>query len=297
MGACIASNSGTPPLDIVGGPLQAIVYEMPVASAQVKSAVILAAVYADGTTEVIEKVHTRDHTERMLRALGVPIRRQGDAITVKGGIAPRPFDLRLPGDPSSAAFFLAAGALTGGTIEVQNLLVNETRLGFVRTLAAMGAQVETCGETESLGEPIGSVRVRGAVRNAVTVEAAEVPSLIDELPLVALLATQTRGTTTVSGAAELRVKETDRIETVVDGLRRLGADIEPLPDGFRVSGPTDLRGADVQSSGDHRVAMMLAVAGLIASGTTVVHGVEAADISFPGFASRLAQMGGAIETV
>ncbi len=297
MGAHVGTRDGKAPLEIRGGDLHGIDYRSPVGSAQVKSAVLLAGVYADGETRVTEPAKSRDHTERMLSALGVPVRISGTEASIRGGGRPSPFDADLPGDPSSAAFLIAAGVLTGGSVIAENLLLNETRTGFSRILARMGADVEATVDRNVVGEPAGKLRVGGTVQKPVSIESSEVPALIDELPLVALLGTQVSGVTSVRGAGELRVKETDRIVATVDALRSLGADIEARPDGFDVRGPTSLRGAEVSANGDHRLAMMLAVAGLVASGSTTIHGADAADVSFPGFRAELSRLGGTIEAL
>jgi 3-phosphoshikimate 1-carboxyvinyltransferase len=216
-------------------------------------------------------------------------------VTLRGGQRPQPFDLAVPGDISSAAFLFAAAALSGGDVTVWDVGVNPTRAAFLETLVRMGASVEMSDQKEQMGEPRANVRVTGPIEHPIRLGASEVPALIDELPLIALLATQAPGTSEVTGAAELRVKESDRIATVVGWLRQLGADIQELPDGFVVRGPTPLRGAGVESQGDHRLAMMLAVAGTIASGETVVEGAEAAAVSFPEFASVLHTLEGRID--
>jgi 3-phosphoshikimate 1-carboxyvinyltransferase len=297
MGATIRSDGGRAPLAIDGGELRPIRYTLPVASAQVKSAILLAGLFARGTTEVVEPVPARDHTERMLTATGVPVSREGNTVEIKGGVRPSPFTLSVPGDISSAAFLLAGAALTGGEVTVANVGVNRTRTGFLNVLERMGAQVDITGERCEAGEPIADVTVRGASRRPVTLGAEEVPALIDELPLVALLATQAEGASVVSGAAELRVKESDRIATVTAQLRRLGAEIEELPDGFAVRGPVRLAGAAVDSGGDHRLAMLLAIAGCLASGETIVEGAEASAVSYPGFERGLGALGGRIDVI
>jgi 3-phosphoshikimate 1-carboxyvinyltransferase len=297
MGASIETNGGTAPIKVRGSQLTGVSYRSPVASAQVKSAILFAGVFAEGETAVHEPARSRDHTERMLAALGVPVRVSGTTASVLGGQRPQAFRATLPGDPSSAAFFFAAAALTGGQIEIDGLLLNETRSRFLDVLERMGARVERQVEREEIGEPVGSVSVRGDVTQAVHVGADEVPGLIDELPLVALLATQSDGVSEIRGAAELRLKETDRIDAVVTSLRAMGADIEALPDGFVVRGPTPLAGTEMDSRGDHRVAMMLAVAGVAAEGTTTIEGAEAADVSLPSFATLLQEVGGAIHAV
>jgi 3-phosphoshikimate 1-carboxyvinyltransferase len=295
MGAVVRTTNGSAPLEIRGGHLHGIDYHSPVSSAQIKSAVLLAGVYAEGETQVTEPARSRDHTERMLSALGVPVRVVGSTVCIRGGSRPESFDADLPGDPSSAAFLLSAAVLTGGHVRVDNLLLNETRAGFIRVLERMGAVVKAAVQRDVIGEPAGSLQVGGQVQRATSVEPSEVPALIDELPLVALLGTQVDGVTSVRGAEELRVKETDRIATTVDALRAMGAQIEACRDGFDVRGPTVLKGAEISAEGDHRLAMMLAVAGLIARGPTTILGAEAADVSFPGFRRELTRLGGAID--
>lgn len=297
MGASVRTTNGTAPLQIRGGYLHGIHYHSPVSSAQIKSAVLVAGIYAQGETWVTEPAKSRDHTERMLSALGVPVHVTGTTASIVGGRRPATFDADLPGDPSSAAFLLAAGVLTGGDVRADNLLLNETRTGFSRVLSRMGAEVEAEAQRDVIGEPVGSLRVAGSVRKAASVEPCEVPTLIDELPLVALLGTQVDGVTSVRGAEELRIKETDRIATTVHALRAMGADIEARGDGFDVRGPSPLRGAEVSARGDHRLAMMLAIAGLIASGSTTILGAEAADVSFPSFRREICRLGGAIDVV
>lgn len=295
MGASVTTDRGHAPIRIGGAALHGIHYETPVASAQIKSAILLAGVYAHGETCVTEPAASRDHTERMLAALGVPVRVGARTVTVDGGTIPLPFAASLSGDPSSAAFFLAAAALTGGRVTAENLLLNPTRTGFVDVLRRMGVEVSVQVEREELGEPVGTITVAGMPMNQIAITRDEVPSLIDELPLVALLGTQVDGTTSVRGAEELRVKETDRIEAVVTLLRAMGSEIEDLPDGFLVHGPTRLSAAHLDSRGDHRLAMMAAVAGLIADGTTTVEGADAAAVSFPSFASSIRSMGGEVD--
>jgi 3-phosphoshikimate 1-carboxyvinyltransferase len=295
MGAAVATRDGVPPLEITGARLNGIHYQTPVASAQVKSAVLLAGVYASGETSVTEPVPSRDHTERMLDALGVPVRISGTTASISGGSLPRPLIAGLPGDPSSAAFFFAAASLTGGQVVAENMLLNPTRLGFGRVLERMGVRVQSDVRRHAVGEPVGTMEVEGPPTRAVTIAADEVPSLIDELPLVALLATQISGVTSVRGAAELRTKETDRIEAVASSLGAMGANVQALPDGFEVRGPTVLSAAELDSRGDHRLAMTLSVAGLIANGITTIAGAEAAEISFPNFPDTLRRLGADLE--
>ena len=287
MGAVVdTAPDGRPPLRIAGGELCGIRYRLPVASAQVKSAVLLAGLRAEGQTVVEEPVPTRDHTERLLAAMGVAVER-GEVGRVSWVGVRRSdlsgLDLRVPGDASSAAMVGAAAALLPGSlVTVAGVSVNPTRTAFIQLLARMGAAVEV-GETVGAVEPSADLTIRAQRLRAVTVEPGEVPLLVDELPLLALLATQAEGTTVVTGAAELRVKETDRISVLARGLRQLGADIEELPDGFAVTGPTPLAGGRVDSGGDHRLAMVFSLAGLVAREEVVVQGAEFIGDSFPEF--------------
>ena len=281
------------PLAIVGGSLKGVEYTLPVASAQVKTAVLTAGLLAEGETTVIEPLASRDHSELMLDYLGADIRVDvdRDSGVRRISVRRRPFaakDIDIPGDISSAAFFIAAGVLAAnGTVEVTDVGLNPTRTGFLEVLARMGAALDIKDERASAGEPVGSVIASRSSLHGIEIGGAIIPRLIDELPLVALLATQAEGRTVVRDAAELRVKETDRITLVAAELNRLGARVAPTDDGFVIDGPTPLKGAVAQSHGDHRLAMMLAVAALVADGETVIEGVEAVDVSFPDFFDRL----------
>jgi 3-phosphoshikimate 1-carboxyvinyltransferase len=298
MGARIdAREDRFPPFTVHGAALNGIDYELPVASAQVKSCVLLAGLVTDATT-VIEPVPSRDHTERMLAAAGAPIARSADAAgggfrTTVGNTDELELDVvEVPGDPSSAAFLIAAGVLVKGSrLVLERVGVNWTRSGFLRILERMGAIVladlEAPGTFQAL-EPIADIDVTGAPIEATTVQAEEVPLAIDELPLVALLGCFADGETVVRGAAELRIKESDRIATVVDGLRGLGAIIEALPDGFAVTGTGRLRGGRLDAHGDHRLALLGAVAGLASEEGVEVVGMEAAEVSYPRFADDVA---------
>jgi len=294
MGAEIETSDGHAPVSIRGRRLTGIRYRLPVASAQVKSAVLLAGLDAEGETTVSEPIPTRDHTERLLSALGLDITLDGKDVTIRPGIVPG-FRFDIPGDPSSAAFAAAAALLSGGEVTIRNVSLNTHRLGFFRGIQRMGADVEIRTGGERLGEPVGDIRVSGRVQSPLLIEPGDVPSLIDEIPLLALLATQAEGRSVIRGARELRVKETDRILAVAEILGRLDASIVPLDDGFVIDGPSRLRGATIQSHGDHRLAMMGAVAGMRADGETVVNGVEVADVSYPGFAADLHRLGGTID--
>jgi 3-phosphoshikimate 1-carboxyvinyltransferase len=297
MGASISTQDGSAPLDIAASSLHGIQYTLPVASAQVQSAILLAGLFATGTTTVVEIVPARDHTERMLAALGLNIQRHGHAVEVQCGRVPDAFALTVPGDISSAAFLWAAAALTGGEVTIDSVGLNPTRSALLGVLERMGARITVSSEHEEAGEPRGTTSVSGRIERPIHIRAEDVPGLVDELPLVALLATQVSGDSVVEGAGELRVKETDRIAAVARELRVMGANIEERPDGWRIRGGTPLRGGQVQSHGDHRLAMMLAVAGAGAQGETVIEGTEVAAVSFPGFASVFASLGGVIDEV
>jgi 3-phosphoshikimate 1-carboxyvinyltransferase len=299
MGARIEARDGRfPPFTVHGATLSGIDYELPVASAQVKSCVLLAGLVTDSTT-VIEPVASRDHTERMLLAAGAPVQRAGDLHagfqTTVGNADELELEvIDVPGDLSSAAFLIAAGVLVPGSrLVLEHVGVNWTRAGFLRILERMGAIV--LGEVEAPGsfgalEPVADLDVTGAPIEGTVVEPHEVPLAIDELPLVALLGCFAEGETVVRGAGELRVKESDRIATVVDGLRGLGADIEALPDGFAVRGGGGLRGGRIDAHGDHRLALLGAVAGLASAEGVEVVGMEAASVSYPGFVEDIARL-------
>lgn len=296
MGACISTRDGFAPLEISQSDLHGIRYTLPVASAQVKSAVLLAGLFATGVTAVIETVPARDHTERMLASLGLHIRRLGLMVEVERGPAPQAFSTTVPGDMSSAAFLYAAAVMTGGEVMIEGVGLNPSRTAILDVLARMGARVTIAVEHEETGEPRGSTSVSGSIEHPIHIRAAEVPGLVDELPLIALLATRAPGDSIIEGAQELRVKETDRVAAVAQELRQLGAEIEERPDGWRIKGGPQLRGGNVQSHGDHRLAMMLAVAGASAARETVIDGAEASAVSFPQFAAAFASLDGVIET-
>ena len=296
MGAEVrTSDSGSPPLEVRGHrPLHAIEWESPVASAQVKSAILLAGLSADGDTTVAEPRPTRDHTERMLRMCGVGVRGDGARVTLTPA-AVQPFGMRIPGDLSSAAFFLAlAAGRRGWRITCPNVTLNPGRTGFLDAIGAMGARI-TVEEGEPAGgvEPVGTVTVEGADLHGVLLDGELIPRCIDEIPVLAALATQAHGTTRIRDAAELRVKESDRIAAVAEGLRALGADVEEFDDGLEIAGPTRLQPAAVDSHGDHRLAMAWGVAGSLAipgAGVTVIDGAEAVTVSDPTFFDDLAQL-------
>ncbi len=284
------------PLAIRGGELRAIKHLSPVASAQVKSCILLAGLRAAGVTEITEPTLSRDHTERMLRAFGASLDVQicsegAHRVRLRGGQALEAQQLTVPGDFSSAAFWIAAALLLPSSdLMIEQVGVNPTRTGLLEALAQGGVHLEWSDLDEQGGEPIGTLRVRSQPLGAMRVGGALIPALIDEVPILALIATQAHGTTEIRDAAELRVKESDRIETIATELRKMGAQIETLPDGLRVHGPTPLHGAEVQSYGDHRIAMTLAIAGLLAQGETLVHDTACVQTSFPEFETLLHQL-------
>ncbi len=304
MGATVLGREGghRPPLAIQGGALQGIDYSLPVASAQVKSAMLLAGLYAEGPTTLHVPGPARDHTERMLRAMGCALQgpesepgTPGHTVQVLPVERLLAADLIVPGDLSSAAFVIVAAALLPGSeAVVRSVGMNPTRTGLLDVLRAMGAELVVEGERTVSGEPVADLAVRGSELCGIEVGGAVVVRMIDEFPILAVAATQAEGETIVRDASELRVKETDRIGTAVEELRRLGAEIEPRPDGFVVRGPTQLKGTRVYSHGDHRLAMALTVAGLIASGETIVEDTGCIEDSFPGFQSTLARLGGQV---
>jgi 3-phosphoshikimate 1-carboxyvinyltransferase len=284
MGASIATTNGRLPMTIKGGGLHGITYDMPIASAQVKSALLIAGLFAEGRTTVVEPAPSRDHTERMLRAMGVPVESTEGKISIDGPVSPKATVIRIPGDISSAAFLIVATiCLHDSEIYLPSIGVNETRSGVLEVLTAMGANVEVVNRDTYLEEPVGDIIAKSSTLHGVRVEPDMVPTMIDELPVLALAATQAEGETVVTGAAELRHKESDRITSIVTNLTALGATIEARDDGFVVRGPTPLHGAKVNSHGDHRMAMTLAVAAFIADGTTDITSANAIDVSYPGF--------------
>jgi 3-phosphoshikimate 1-carboxyvinyltransferase len=288
MGARIHSSDGRPPLTIEGtSRLSPIDFEPDVPSAQVKSCVLLAGLHTEGITRVVERLPTRDHTERALEAFGVEVLRAGTAVAVRGGQRLAARIVNVPGDISSAAFWMvAAASLPGSEITLEEVGLNPTRTGIVDVIRRFGADVEVEEGRATAGEPVGTVTVRHFGLGPVEITPGEVPGVIDELPVLAALATH-GGELTVSGAAELRVKESDRISALANGLRRMGATIEEAPDGFHVRGGNKLRGGEVDAENDHRLAMAFAIAALGASGPTTIHDAGAAAVSYPEFFSVL----------
>ena len=296
MGASIGSHDGRPPLNVHGGrSLQAIHYDLPVASAQVKSAVLLAGLYADGTTSVCEPAVTRDHTERMLTAMGVEVRREDGRIAVEGGQELAGGTVRVPGDLSSAAFVLLAACISDSAdILIRNVGINPTRTGVIDILRAMGASIELENEDLHSGEPVADIRVRASQLRAIDVDPALVSLAIDEFPVLFVAAACAKGTTRFSGIGELRVKESDRIGAMAAGLRELGIQVDETEDGAVVHGG-QLDGGSVQSFGDHRIAMSLAIAGTVAGGAVSVQQTDAVATSFPGFVDLFRELGARIE--
>jgi 3-phosphoshikimate 1-carboxyvinyltransferase len=293
MGARVETTDGHAPVVVEGASLRPIRYELPVASAQVKSCVLLAGLYArGGPTTVVERVPTRDHTERLLASLGVGVRGRGREVAVDPVDSLPPLSLDIPGDFSSAApFLVAVTLLSGSELRIHGVNLNPTRTGFLDVLERMGARIAVYNRRSTGGEPVGDLDVRSAELVATAIGPDEVPSLVDELPLFALAASMARGDSVVRGAAELRVKESDRIESVTMSLRALGVRISASDDGFRVRGvPTRPRGGGMHSRGDHRIAMLGAVAGLVSREGVEVEGSEAVAISFPGFFELLSSV-------
>ena len=288
MGARIDANDDRAPLIVTGSPLQGRHHVLPVASAQVKSALLLAGLAASGPTTIVEPMPTRDHSERLLAAMGAELRVEAGTVELRPSHRPlRSIDLTVPGDFSSASYWLAAAAMRPGwSVTIQGLGLNSTRTAFLRLLESMGAEVVVELRSGEI-EPLGSVTVVGDQLRAIDLGAADVAAAIDEIPALVAVATQAEGVTRIEGAAELRVKESDRIAGMAEGLRRMGARVDERPDGISVHGPTALRGTTVGSNGDHRIAMALAIAGLVASGPTTIADADCVAVSYPGFFSEL----------
>ena len=289
MGAKISASAGErPPLKISGGHLKAIDYRMPVASAQVKSAILFAGLFAGGETRIEEPVRTRDHGEVALRAFGAEVIRQRNEARIAGGQRLHGISATIPGDISSAAFFLCAAALfPGSRLTINNLLMNPTRARLLDVLIQLGVHISVTQLEEHHGELVGTVQAEGKSLSGATIAGADTAALIDELPVLAAIAPYTKDGIEIRDARELRVKESDRIAVVAANLRAMGAEVEEREDGMRVSGGKTLHGAELQSQGDHRIAMAFAVAALHATGDTLIHDAGAADVSYPGFFSTL----------
>ncbi|MDX6627102.1 MAG: 3-phosphoshikimate 1-carboxyvinyltransferase [Solirubrobacterales bacterium] len=300
MGADLSAREDRlPPLAVRGAPLRGITYEMPIASAQVKSCLLFAGLLAEGETTVIERHPSRDHSERMLAAAGAdltveplgPDGSEGNAVVIRPAERLEPGEIVVPADISSAAFFIVAASLVAGSeVTLEDVGVNPTRTGLLTILARMGAEIEVEPRGEAGGEPVASVTVRPSALTATEVGGAEIPLAIDELPLVALAACFAEGTTTIRDAAELRRKESDRVETVTAALTALGGEVEATEDGMVISGTGGLRGGAIESHGDHRIAMLGAVAGIASREGVEVGGMDAAAVSYPGFEADLGSL-------
>ena len=289
MGAKITAQSGgRPPLHVTGGKLTGIRYNMPVASAQVKSCLLFAGLFAAGETAVVEPIRTRDHSELALRAFGAELKQQGNEVRIAGGQQLRAIEAMVPGDISSGAFFLcAAGLFPGSQLVIEDLLMNPTRARLLDVLILMGIGISVTQIREQHGELRGTVKVEGRDLKGITIAGADTAALIDEIPVLAAIAPYTTGGVEIRDARELRVKESDRIAAIAANLRAMGAQVEERDDGLKIPGNQKLRGAEIDSLGDHRIAMAFAVAALRAEGETRIRGAEAAVISYPGFSNAL----------
>jgi len=286
MGATVAAREDNrfPPLAIRGGDLRGIRYEMPVASAQVKTSILLAGLHASGMTEVVEPVKSRDHTERMLPLFGVRVEEDGPCVRLAGVARPVAAEITVPGDFSSAAFFIGAALMVEGSeVRARDVGLNPLRTGLLEVFRRMGAHISVENEKLVSGEPVGDLVCRHSALKGVEVGHGEIPAMVDEFPVLCAVASRAEGVTTIKGASELRIKESDRITAMADGLRAMGVEVEEYTDGLSIKGTETLKGARVLSMGDHRIAMAFAVAALAADGATVIEGAEAADISFPGY--------------
>jgi 3-phosphoshikimate 1-carboxyvinyltransferase len=281
-------NGEFTPLSVIGGPLSGITYELPVASAQVKSALLLAGLQASGETVIIEPVKTRDHTERMITLFGGEVAADGQTIRIRGGQTLTGTEIHVPGDISSAAFFLAAGAIVPDSeITLRNVGLNPTRTGIIEVLQQMGADISIEPYENGSAEPAGDITIRTSNLKGTVIEGSLIPRLIDEIPIIALLATQAEGETVIKDAEELKVKETNRIDTVVNELSKLGAVITATEDGMVIKGKSSLSGGTVSSHGDHRIGMMLAVAAAVSTGEVQLQLKDAISVSYPSFFDHL----------
>ena len=298
MGARIwgRQNASLAPLAISGGGLRAVSFRSPVASAQVKSAVLLAGLYAEGETVVQEPAPSRDHTERMLAAFGAPVRAEGTTASVRGPVVLTGRDVIVPGDISSAAFLIVGALMVPGSeLTVEGVGVNPTRTGLIDVLREMGGEIQVVNERVEAGEPVGDIMARTSELHGVRVGGDLIPRLVDEIPILAVAAAVARGETVITDAQELRVKESDRLATTAEMIRAFGGRVEERPDGLVITGVTSLRGAECISHGDHRIAMSAVVAALAADGETVVHDTGCISTSFPGFVELMRSVGADVE--
>jgi len=276
------------PLTITGKRLKAIKYVSPIASAQVKSSIMLASLYADGITQILEPYKSRDHSERMMAFMGGNVTVDGNNISIEGGQKLIGREIFVPGDISSAAFFIAGALIVNNSeILLKDIGVNPTRTGIIDVLKRMGANIYLQNIREINNEPVADILVKSSKLKGIEIFRETIPRVIDEIPILSVVAALSEGETIIKDAGELRVKETDRIKAVVTNLKRLGADVKELSDGIIINGPNKLRGAELESFGDHRIALAFSVAGLNADGNTIIKDAEWADISFPGFFSIL----------
>lgn len=280
-------NDNYAPIQIKARHLKAINYALPIASAQLKSALMLAALFCPETTRLSGLIHSRDHSERMFELFGANILTTPIEIQITGNQNLKACDLIVPGDPSTAAFWIAAATIVPNSeIELKEISLNPTRLGFLSALQKMGAHIET--EILSTGpEPIGNLRIKSANLKAISLKSENIPALIDEIPILAIVCTQAHGVSEIRGAEELKVKESNRLQAIIENLRSMGVEIESLSDGFRIQGPQTLKGALINSHEDHRIAMAFSIAGLIAQGTTQISHPECVQISYPNFFDTL----------
>ena len=292
MGADITADNDRAPLTIRPAQLKGILYELPIASAQVKSAILLAGLYADGTTEIVEPGPARDHTERMLTSMGANIQTHGNVISVSASGTLKPMNMTVPGDISSAAFLIVAGCIVPDSdITLTNINLNPTRIGILDVLLEMSADITVTETGLEAGEPVGTLRIRTSALKGIEVGGEVVVRMIDEFPVFMVAALMAEGETLVRDAKELRVKETDRIAVMATELRKMGAEIEEREDGFRIIGAQKLVAAEVNGHDDHRIAMSMTIAGLVAQGTTIVHEIRCAGDSFPGFPGTIQALG------
>jgi len=291
MGAKIESNNGKAPLKIKGGKLKGIKYKSPIASAQVKSSLLLAGLYASGKTSIEEPFQSRDHTERMLSHFGVAVKKNNLKIEINGPVEFMASSINVPGDISSAAFFMVAASIVPGSkILIPGVGINPTRKSIIDVLKKMGAKIKEENKREENLEPTADITVESSQLRSIKISGAVIPGIIDEIPILAVAATQAEGETIIRNARELRFKESDRIKTVTKNLRKMGAKLEELDDGFIIPGPQKLKGAVVESFGDHRIAIAFSIAGLIAEGETTIRETECVEISFPGFFETLTKL-------
>lgn len=293
MGANICGRKGgdLAPLAITGETIKGIEYSSPVSSAQVKSAVLLAGLFANGRTTFVEPLPSRDHTERMFRYLGIPLVVTGRSVQLTGRIPFKARDLSLPGDISAAAFFLVGASIVPNSeVQIPKVGLNPERTGILEILKKMGANIEVLNLREETGEPVGDLLVRSASLHGTSIGVEQIPKTIDELPIFCVAAAMAKGDTTVAGAQELRVKETDRIHAMVTELRKMNVSIQETADGFIIRGGAKIKGASCASYGDHRVAMAVAIAGLVANSPTIIENTTCIDTSFPGFYDKLLEL-------